>query len=60
VKGHVQLLRFPPSVSLDLEEPSRSPTPATDIVVKYDGLAERSWIHSLGGGAIESLHKVND
>jgi hypothetical protein len=38
------------SISLDQEEPSKSPIPTTDIVAMYGELAKRSWIHTLGGG----------
>jgi hypothetical protein len=46
MKGPVPLLHY--CISLDREEPSRSPTPATGNVVRYDELAERNWIHALG------------
>jgi hypothetical protein len=39
------------SISLDREEPSRSPTPTTGIIVRYGELAKRRWLHALGGGA---------
>jgi hypothetical protein len=50
-EGWRDLCHYYSSISLDREEPSRSPSPATGIVVKYDELAEKSWIHSMGGVA---------
>jgi hypothetical protein len=48
-KGH--LCHHCTSLSLDREEPSRSPTLATGTTTKYVELSGRSWIHTLVGGA---------
>jgi hypothetical protein len=47
------------SLSLYQDEPSRLPILATAIATWYVELAQRSYIHVLGGGALEILHKIN-
>jgi hypothetical protein len=47
----MNLCHYYTSISLDREEPSKSLMLATDIVVMYDELAKKSWLHTLGGGA---------
>jgi hypothetical protein len=48
-KGH--LCYHCMSLSLDREEPSRSPTLATGTTAKYVELSGIHWVHTLVGGA---------
>jgi hypothetical protein len=56
-REHVPLLHEPVPASRGMSSMSPTP-PATSTAVRYDELAERSWIYD-GSWSTETLHKIN-